>query len=93
METCNLFPAIVQKIDKDNVEVFSFKYMSVPEYKGGTCCSATRCGLRIVSYEFALKLLLLGEAKITMLYEQANGYEEYDKLIENAYNTLVHGNN
>ena len=69
VETCNMLPGIVQKIDGDDVEIFyphyAFKYPG--EYYGGSLCSIEHCGVHKIAPEYAMALMALGEERLLEL--------------------------
>ena len=69
VETCNMLPGIVQKIDGDDVEIFyphyAFKYPG--EYYGGSLCSIEHCGVHKIAPEYAIALMALGEERLLEL--------------------------
>lgn len=72
VETCNIMPGIVQKIDKeqDKVEIFYPHYKDKsPEYTGGSCCSIKHCGVHKIDESLAKMMLSIGEERLTRTWE------------------------
>lgn len=71
VETCNLMPAICEKIDKknDDVEVF-YPHLKEADkrYNGGSCCSIKHCGVHKIDESLAKMMLKLGVQEITEIY-------------------------
>lgn len=96
VETCNMLPGIVQKIDGDDVEIFyphyAFKYPG--EYYGGSLCSIEHCGVHKIATEYAIALMALGEERLLeiglAMEKEDSGFnqalwetrvmQEYDKI-------------
>lgn len=93
VETCNMMPAIVQKIEnyydykrmyfEDTVTLYypnRALYLDNPEeYTGGGMCSITNCGVHKISEEYAKILLIIGSAELSELWREVYLAEDNDK--------------
>ena len=89
VERCTLMPAIIQEIKGDTVYVYDLSYVS-KDYKGGSVCSLSHCGLRRISFEFAFMLLALGKDRIFEIYNSSDDLtdDEYDAKVKEAFKEL-----
>lgn len=76
VETCHMLPGIVQSIDieGDSLEIFyphyAFKPDCIGHYNGGSGCSIDHCGVHKISYDYAIKLMSIGEEELRKLWEK-----------------------
>ena len=95
VETCNMLPGIVQKIDGDDVEIFyphyAFKYPG--EYYGGSLCSIKHCGVHKIAPEYAMALMAIGEERLLEigLAEQEKGFNQalWETRIMQEYDDMI----
>lgn len=90
VETCHMLPGIVQKIDeeRDEVLVFSFESMMrcAGNYCGGSTCSIHHCGVHKITYDYALKLLSIGEERLAELWNEAmDGKRDWPEIVEEEF--------
>lgn len=74
VETCNMLPGIVQEIDieGDCLDIFyphyAFKYPG--QYNGHSHCSIDHCGVHKITYDYAAKLMAIGEEELNKLWDK-----------------------
>lgn len=91
VETCNMLPGIVEKIDVkgDDVEVFYPHYALNPKYypyKGGSHCSIVHCGVHKITPQYASMLLAIGEEKLKELWADEETKDiPWEEVVENYY--------
>ena len=99
IERCSLMPAIIQKIEGDNIEAYDFGYVS-KDYNGHSCCSKTHCGIIKITPEFALILLALGKDRLSEIYKSLDEITDasvdmgiiYHDKVKEEYNKLIFEN-
>lgn len=96
VETCNMLPGIVQKIDGDDVEVFypHYTFKHAGEYYGGSLCSIKHCGVHKITSEYAIALMSIGEERLMEIglgIEKENGFNQalYEAKVMQEYNDVV----
>lgn len=101
VETCDWYPAIVQKIDRDNDSVelfypskaFDNEANSNKTYRGGSLCSIENCGVHKITPEYASMLMSLSLEKLKDLWETSNTIEEYKNKVREEYEKGLNQNN
>ena len=89
VEGCNLMPGIVQKIDGDSIELYQPHLAhGNPDYIGGSVCSKEHCGIVKIDFEYAAKLLTLGQDRVTEIFYKSS-MDNYKSNIEVTYNKLI----
>ena len=87
VETCKLYPGIIQAVDEDFVEVFypqyAFNEKENPNktYCGGSQCSITHCGVHKITPEYAIKLMSMKEEDLISLWESSETIDEYNQKV------------
>lgn len=105
VETCNMLPGIVQEIHnyydskvtmqcfvEDVVIYYPHYAIKDPDnYKGGSSCSITNCGVHKISQEYAKMLFALGYDNLVKLWNKLK-FEDtninWKDYVEQAYNKL-----
>ena len=89
VETCKFLPGFITSIDGDDVEVFiPGKHDFSSEFNKGGRHSIKHCGVHKIDSEYAMKLFLIGEARLKELWEsEDNSY--WEELVEREYNKLI----
>lgn len=104
VETCNMLPGIVQEIHNyydprktmqcmvEDVIIFYPHYaINNPEYKGGSSCSITCCGVHQISPEYAKMLFSLGYDKLTNMWVESKWEDNeisWCDFVKKEYNKL-----
>ena len=75
VETCQFLPGFVTSINGDDVTVFipGKHDFNNPINKGGSH-SIKHCGVHKIDTEYAMKLFLIGEEKLNLLWTVLKGY-------------------
>lgn len=90
VETCHFLPGIVQKIDesRDEVLVFSFDMIikHSGKYCGGSSCSIHHCGVHKITQEYAMKLISIGEDRLSELWDETHNDErKWSEIVEEEF--------
>lgn len=104
VETCNMLPGIVQEIHnyydpKKNMQCFVedvviyYPHYAVKDsdYKGGSSCSITGCGVHHIEQEYVKMLFALGYDKLTKMWNESKFEDEnlsWDEFVKNEYDKL-----
>ena len=89
VETCQFLPGFVTSIDGDNVEVFiPGKHDFNSDNNKTELHSIKNCGVHKIDSEYAMKLFLIGEARLKKLWgTEDNSY--WDEIVDKEYNKLI----
>lgn len=104
VETCNMLPGIVQEINnyydprktmqcfvEDVVIYYPHYAVENPDYRGGSSCSITGCGVHKISQEYAKMLFAIGYDKLKELWCNAkfeDGNPTWDEIVKAEYDKL-----
>lgn len=104
VETCNMLPGIVQEIHNyydphknmqcfvEDVIIYYPHYAVVnPDYKGGSSCSITGCGVHKISQEYVKMLFAIGYDNLKELWVNAkfkDNNHTWDEIVKHEYNKL-----
>lgn len=102
VESCHFLPGIVQKIDcyydnmrqciVEDVEIFypDYAIKHPGQYKGGSRCSISNCGVHKITSEYAMKLFSIGEKRLRELWENNpdKEWKEWKEIIEEEFQKL-----
>lgn len=89
VETCQFLPGFITSIDGDDVEVFiPGKHDFNSDNNKAGLHSIKHCGVHKIDSEYAMKLFLIGEARLKELWESKdNSY--WDEIVDREYNKLI----
>ena len=93
VETCKFLPGFITEIDGDDVVVFipGKHDFSNPTNRGG-CHSIKHCGVHKIDSKYAMKLFLIGEARLEELWNSEDPSFEnitWEEIVENEYKKLM----
>ena len=93
VETCQFLPGFITEIDGDDVVVFiPGKYDAINPINKGGCHSIKHCGVHKIDSEYAMKLFLIGEARLKELWLNEDPSLEnitWEEIVENEYKKLI----
>ena len=89
VETCQFLPGFVTSIDGDYVEVFvPGKHDFNNKFNKVSLHSIKHCGVHKIDSEYAMKLFLIGEARLKELwFSEDNSY--WEEMVDKEYNKLI----
>ena len=89
VEHCSLMPGVLMAINGRHVEI---RILDDLNYSGDgfSNCSIEHCATRKLSYEQVKMMIALGKERLSEIYKLKSqtsdkSYEEYDRLIKEAY--------
>lgn len=92
VETCNLMPGVVMKIDSDGgIEVRSFKYEN-NQYNGKSwsCCSLNHCGIVPLTLKQVETRLKLGYVQLSRICDLAQCDQDlYTKIVDGKVKVII----